>query len=129
MKHLAKKIVVALLSWEASMALRRHKPFIIAITGSVGKTSTKDAIATILREGGEIRASQKSFNSEIGVPLTILGLANAWQDPYVWIKNIWEGFRTACFASRFFSSLSDARKRVASAAITSSGGTGKPTSE
>ena len=101
MRKLAKKIVVALLTWEARMALRRHKPFIIAVTGSVGKTSTKDAIATILREDGEIRASQKSFNSEIGVPLTILGLSNAWQDTYAWMKNIYEGFRTAFFTSHF----------------------------
>ena len=101
MKSFAKKIVVMLLSWEASIALKRHKPFIIAITGSVGKTSTKDAIAAVLREGGDIRASQKSFNSELGVPLTILGLANAWQDAYGWIRNIWDGLRTALFASRF----------------------------
>ena len=101
MKSLAKKIVISLLSFEAHMALKRHHPFVIAITGSVGKTSTKDAIATVLRGGDEVRASQKSFNSEIGVPLTILGLPNAWQSPLAWMKNIMRGFAIAFFSSSF----------------------------
>ena len=44
----------------------------MAVTGSVGKTSTKDAIYAVLAQGAHVRKSQKSFNSEIGLPLTIL---------------------------------------------------------
>ena len=43
MKTLFKKIVIAALLWEARAVVRKHKPTVIAITGSVGKTSTKDA--------------------------------------------------------------------------------------
>lgn len=46
---------------------------VVAITGSVGKTSTKDLLAAALRSVGAVRASPASFNNAIGVPLTLLG--------------------------------------------------------
>ena len=89
MKSLFKKIVVAVLQWEAHAVIRKNKPTIIAITGSVGKTSTKDATYHILSSAGVfVRKSEKSFNSEIGVPLTILGLQNAWNSPSGWMQNM-----------------------------------------
>lgn len=91
MKTILKKIVAAILILEARMVLKRHKPKIIAVTGSVGKTSTKDAIYTALSKSEFTRKSEKSFNSEIGVPLTILGLPNAWNNLIGWIENIGEG--------------------------------------
>lgn len=45
---------------------------VIAITGSVGKTTTKDLLASILAADRSTHASHRSFNNEIGVPLTIL---------------------------------------------------------
>ncbi|MCR5210168.1 MAG: UDP-N-acetylmuramoyl-tripeptide--D-alanyl-D-alanine ligase [Lachnospiraceae bacterium] len=45
---------------------------IIGITGSVGKTSTKEMIASVLRQGKSVCATEGNFNNEIGVPLTIL---------------------------------------------------------
>lgn len=92
MKHFFKTIIVRILSWQAALLLRRTKPTIIAITGSVGKTSTKDAVYAILRQHMHARKSEKSFNSELGVPLTILGLKNAWSNPLGWFKNIIDGF-------------------------------------
>jgi UDP-N-acetylmuramoyl-tripeptide--D-alanyl-D-alanine ligase len=47
---------------------------VVGITGSVGKTSTKDLTAAAVGAGRLVAASEKSFNNEIGVPLT---LANA----------------------------------------------------
>lgn len=87
-----KNIVVFLLTWEARLVLARYAPRIIAVTGSVGKTTTKDAIYAGLSPSLSIRKSEKSFNSDIGVPLTILGLDNAWSNPLLWIKNIVRGF-------------------------------------
>lgn len=86
MKALFKQIIVAILTWEAQMILKRYKPRIIAVTGSAGKTSTKDAIYTVLSKKLFIRKSEKSLNSEIGVPLTILGCANAWGSVIGWIR-------------------------------------------
>lgn len=78
--------------WLSKMALKRYKPKIVAVTGSVGKTSAKDMIALVLGAKYTVRASQKSFNSEIGLPLTILNLPNAWSNPFKWIANFWRGF-------------------------------------
>lgn len=47
---------------------------IIALTGSCGKTTTKEMLRAILSESGPVLASTKSFNNDIGVPLTLLDL-------------------------------------------------------
>lgn len=91
--EMLKRIVVMLITWEARVVLWRTEPKIIAVTGSVGKTTTKDAIFAALSGSLHIRKSTKSFNSDIGVPLTILGLDNAWSDPIGWAMNIARGFR------------------------------------
>lgn len=99
-KTLFKRIVIGLLYREARTALLRHKPFIIAVTGSVGKTTTKDLIAAVLAGSAPLRKSMKSFNSEIGLPLSILGLPNAWSSPMGWVGNLWQGYREA-YGQRF----------------------------
>jgi UDP-N-acetylmuramoyl-tripeptide--D-alanyl-D-alanine ligase len=45
---------------------------VVGITGSVGKTSTKDLLAAALGRSYRVSASPKSFNNELGVPLTVL---------------------------------------------------------
>lgn len=48
-------------------------PF-IGITGSVGKTSTKEMISSVLSQKFSVHKTQGNFNNELGVPLTIFGL-------------------------------------------------------
>ena len=83
--------MIAILTFEARFVLKKYNPRIIAITGSVGKTSTKDAVYTVLKHHYSVRKSEKSFNGEIGLPLSILGLTNAWDNPFKWLKNILDG--------------------------------------
>src|SRR5262249_60339887 len=45
---------------------------VIGITGSVGKTSTKEAVAQVLRRRFSVHASQGNFNNEIGLPIALL---------------------------------------------------------
>jgi UDP-N-acetylmuramoyl-tripeptide--D-alanyl-D-alanine ligase len=53
---------------------RRHLgATVVGITGSTGKTSTKDLAAAVLRERLRVAASPASFNNEVGLPLTVLG--------------------------------------------------------
>lgn len=49
----------------------RSKAQIIAVTGSVGKTTTKEALRHVLGECGKVHASAASFNNHWGVPLTL----------------------------------------------------------
>lgn len=92
MKKTFKKIITSIIIWQAKMVIRKYHPKVIAITGSVGKTSTKDAIFTVLSKTKKVRKSEKSFNSQIGLPLTVLGLPNAWNDPFMWLENVLRGF-------------------------------------
>ena len=47
---------------------------VVAITGSVGKTSTKDVIARVMAEKYNVQKTQGNHNNRLGVPLTIMGL-------------------------------------------------------
>src|SRR3989344_7867242 len=91
MKTTFKKIITYILKTESRLVLWKYKPKVVAITGSVGKTSTKDAVYAVLSRIAHVRKSEKSFNSELGLPLTILGCPNGWNNPLVWIKNIFKG--------------------------------------
>lgn len=50
---------------------------VVGITGSVGKTSTKDMIACVLSKKYNVLKTQGNFNNEIGLPLTMLNLTSA----------------------------------------------------
>ena len=58
----------------AEAARARAKGCIIAITGSVGKTSTKEALTHVLRPQAPTYANPASFNNHWGVPLSLAGL-------------------------------------------------------
>lgn len=88
MKHILKKVVAAILALEARGMLLRYKPQIVAVTGNMGKTTAKEAIFTALSAAHFVRKSEKSFNSEFGVPLTILGQESGWNDPFKWLSNL-----------------------------------------
>ena len=91
MKKFVKEIIVIALTKLSIKVLAKYRPKIIAVTGSVGKTTTKDAIFTAISPNKIVRKSEKSFNSEIGIPLTILGCKNAWNNPLLWLQNIFFG--------------------------------------
>jgi UDP-N-acetylmuramoyl-tripeptide--D-alanyl-D-alanine ligase len=101
MRTLFKKILATVLRFEAALILRRCKPRVVAITGCVGKTSTKDAVFAVVAQGSRARKSEKSFNSEIGLPLTILGRPNAWNNPLRWAENIIDGIVVLIAAARY----------------------------
>ena len=68
---------VLALSLLAELVLNRLRPLglkVIGITGSNGKTSTKNMLAAMLKEHGETVSPQGSYNNEVGLPLTVLQL-------------------------------------------------------
>ena len=101
MKSLIRSIIIFLLTLEARLVIRKYKPKIIMVTGSVGKTSTKDALYTALQNRYHIRKSDKSYNSDVGVPLTILGCPNAWSSPREWFNNLVEGLALIVMPHRY----------------------------
>jgi UDP-N-acetylmuramoyl-tripeptide--D-alanyl-D-alanine ligase len=82
---------VKLLGWLAQAVIRKYRPLVIAITGSVGKTSTKDAIYTVLASNGSVRKTAKNYNNELGVPLTVLGLEAPGRNPLAWLHAVAHG--------------------------------------
>lgn len=52
---------------------------VVGITGSVGKTSTKEMIAGVLYEGFEVLKTEGNFNNEVGLPLTVLRIRQEHQ--------------------------------------------------
>ncbi len=101
MKRLLRAFLVATLNVLSRRILAKYKPEIIMITGSVGKTSTKDAVAAALSGKFYLRASEKSFNSELGVPLTVIGVTTPWANPSAWIKVLLEGMYLVVFPSHY----------------------------
>lgn len=71
-----KKILQKIIASLARKVILKYQPKVVAITGSVGKTSAKEAavLACVGLDG--VRAAKKNFNNEFGVPLAILGIEN-----------------------------------------------------
>ncbi len=101
MKSFFKKIVVTLLTFEARLVLAKYKPDVVGVTGSVGKTSTKDALANVAAVFGSVRASEKSYNSELGIPLTVLGCESAWGSVAGWLRIFVHGLRLIVLPSAY----------------------------
>ena len=77
------KLVAKILRKFADWVLGANNPKIIAITGSVGKTSTKDAIFAVLQKkfGKNVWKSYGNLNTDLGLPLAILKFKDT---PYGW---------------------------------------------
>lgn len=61
--------LLALASW----AVSRLGAEVVAVTGSVGKTTTKDLAAAAIAAGRRVTANTRSFNNDQGLPVTVLG--------------------------------------------------------
>ncbi len=85
MKKFFKKILIKIITWQSKVVILKYKPKIIAITGSVGKTSTKQALYSIISSSAAVRMSEKNYYNEIGLPLTILGCYDGGHDFFMWI--------------------------------------------
>ncbi|MET0147458.1 MAG: UDP-N-acetylmuramoyl-tripeptide--D-alanyl-D-alanine ligase [Ilumatobacteraceae bacterium] len=64
--------LMALAEW----ARPRLDAVVVGITGSVGKTSTKDLVRAAVGAGRRVAANERSFNNEQGLPVTLLGAAD-----------------------------------------------------
>jgi len=82
-----KTVLQLLLRHCAKKILKKYKPDVIGITGSIGKTSSKEAIAAVLGSKFNVRSNKKNYNNEIGMPLTIIGVEKTpGKDIFGWFK-------------------------------------------
>ena len=89
--------------WSFSrLILRKYRPEVIGITGSVGKTSTKEAVFAVLATTYNIRRNQKNYNNEIGVPLTIIGAEAGGRSLLRWVWVFFKATWLLCIRDRSY---------------------------
>ncbi len=81
-----KQFIQRQLAKKAKRLVALHKPLIIGVTGSVGKTSTRNVIATILSAKFDVAPNIKNYNNEFGLPLTILGKVSPKKSILGWLS-------------------------------------------
>lgn len=92
-----KAFITKLLQKRAMAVIKRFDPKVVAITGSVGKTSAKQAIITAIGDDFTVRTGLKNYNNEIGVPLAILGEKSPGKSLIGWLKLFWRTYRIKIF--------------------------------
>ena len=70
----------------ARRVIKKYKPKVVAITGSVGKTATKEAVFSVLEKKFYARRNIGNYNTEIGLPLTIIGVPAPGRNPFKWLS-------------------------------------------
>lgn len=82
MKNLATRFMLSYLHFWARLVVRARRPIIIGVTGSVGKTTTKEVVASVLMHAdarpivGRVGKTPGNMNNTQGVPLVILGFTD-----------------------------------------------------
>lgn len=89
MKPKRRKFLETVLRLMASAVLKKYKPIIVGITGSVGKSSTKEAVALVLKSKFSVRTNAENYNNEIGIPLTIIGAKSGKRSLLGWAVVLW----------------------------------------
>lgn len=85
MKSAFKKLAILLLKKRADIILKNKNVQIYGITGSVGKTTTKEALTAILSLKYKVISSKGGFNTPIGLLLSVLGEESGFSSPFRWL--------------------------------------------
>lgn len=87
-----RKLAVFLLRIISKLILKKYQPLVVGITGSVGKTSAKEAIYSVLSSRNQVRRNTKNYNNEFGVPLTIIGIDSPGRNIFGWLAVFFQSF-------------------------------------
>lgn len=87
MKTIGKKFVVLILGWQVRRLCKQYKPHVIGVVGSIGKTSTKLAIAESLSTQTTVRYQAGNYNDLVSVPLVFFGhTMPSLLNPLAWLR-------------------------------------------
>ena len=88
MKRYLNSVTTLVLTFFAKLLLKKHSPKIIAITGSVGKTSTKRAVAAVVEQDFKTQWHEGNYNTAVGLPLALyeIELPKNIYNPLSWLK-------------------------------------------
>jgi UDP-N-acetylmuramoyl-tripeptide--D-alanyl-D-alanine ligase len=81
-----KNLVQKFLAFLARAIIEKYQPKIIGITGSVGKTSTKEAIFFVVSQKYNAYRPSKNLNNEFGLPLAIIGFDTPGKSIFGWLQ-------------------------------------------
>src|SRR6056297_112435 len=86
----------------AQRILAKYRPKVVGVTGSVGKTTTKEAIYTVLASRFHVRRSIKNYNNELGVPLTIINAEAPGRSLWGWCRVFLKAWKLILFRDKDF---------------------------
>jgi UDP-N-acetylmuramoyl-tripeptide--D-alanyl-D-alanine ligase len=101
MRNKIKHKLQSFLAWSARRILAKYHPKIIGITGSVGKTSTKEAIFGVVSQKFRTRKSEKNYNNEFGLPLTIIGASSSEKGIAGWLAAVGKALFLILFSQKY----------------------------
>lgn len=94
MKKLARALVVAILSWQVRQLYKKYSFKVVAVAGSVGKTSAKYAVAQVLQQKLRVRWQAGNYNDIVTVPLIFFGEPQpSLFNPLAWLAVFWRNQR------------------------------------
>ncbi len=89
MKKIARTVIVVVLGWQVRRLRKRHAFKVVGIVGSIGKTSTKFAVAKVLSEKYRVRFQRGNYNDIVTVPLVFFGRSlPSLFNPFAWAVTI-----------------------------------------
>ncbi len=98
-----KNIVRNYLAWAAHRVITRHKPYVIGVTGTVGKTTTTHFVYEFLSQvyHEHVYMSPHNYNGEWGLSLSILQSEGPWVNPFRWMLLLLGAFWMAFFSKSY----------------------------
>jgi UDP-N-acetylmuramoyl-tripeptide--D-alanyl-D-alanine ligase len=89
------RLMEPMLTRAAKQIVATHRPLVVGISGSVGKTSAKDAVSCVLCACARVMSSPGNQNDELGVPLSIIGATPSGRNPFGWLATLRRARRIA----------------------------------
>jgi UDP-N-acetylmuramoyl-tripeptide--D-alanyl-D-alanine ligase len=87
MKNYLKNLLTKIFVSQAKQIIKKHNPMIIAVVGSVGKTSTKHTIATVLSQKYRVQFQNGNYNVPLTLDFVVTGQSlPPLYNPFGWIK-------------------------------------------